>query len=701
MDIYTFAVTAGQKLYFDEQENPGNLSWWLLAPNGSELFFSYFSDVGPRTLTAAGTYTLLVSSSSDSPRSYIFQLLDVAAITLPITVGALVSDGTPVAGAGHIERPRSVDIYTFAVTAGQTLYFDEQENPGNLIWWLLAPNGNEIFFASFSDVGPRTLTAAGTYTLLVSSSSDSPRRYTFRISDPNAPTPTPTPTPTASATRTPTATPTGTATRTPTATFTPTPTNTATTVTATATRTPTGTVTPTPTIFTPPPTATATPNPNAIAVNLPPNATGAPNAQVTIPVLVPQAVDEFGIVAYEFQFTYNPAILSVVSINTVGTLSAGWNVTPNFTTPGTVQIVAFNTTAMAGSGTLINLVFNVVGAANSSTGLTWTNFGFNEGDPAAQTSNGLFTVRSWTVGGAVNYRTTTRLMAGVTMNLTGATTAQVTTNASGAYSYTIQATGIHTVTPSLTGRINGISAFDAAFVAQCVAGIRVTTDCPLLAADTSGNNLLSAFDAAQIAQYAAGLAGPTSRVGRWLFSPARRVYAVISSDLLTENYGAYLVGEVSGNWQPPAVTAAEQTTGEQVAAALTVATVDGNTFTLGHTGAVADLLAYQATVHYDPNAGRFVAAVPAAATSVDAGWDLVVNEVTLGVIELVGYGVTPVNGVGDLVTLHFQATDGQALTLVPTMVRIQLNEEPVWTGAVTGQQESVLPHMQFLPMIVN
>ena len=270
---------------------------------------------------------------------------------------------------------------------------------------------------------------------------------------------------------------------------------------------------------------------------------------------------------------------------------------------------------------------------------------------------------------------------------------------SGAYNYTIQATGVHTVTPSLTGRVNGISAFDAAYIAQCVAGVRNMSDCPLLAADASGNNLLSAFDAAQVAQSVAGLAGPTSRVGRWIFSPTRRVYAAISSDLLTENYGAYLVGEVSGNWQPPAVTAAEQTTGEQVAA-LTQATATGDAVTVSHNGSVADLLAYQITVHYDATTGRFLAAVPTAHTGVDAGWDLVANETAPGVIEIVGYGINAHNGAGDLVTLHFQAADGQAISLTPTIVTVQLNEAPPWQGTV-GVKATDLPYQQLLPIVSN
>ena len=305
------------------------------------------------------------------------------------------------------------------------------------------------------------------------------------------------------------------------------------------------------------------------------------------------------------------------------------------------------------------------------------------------------------VGGAVNYRTTTRAMSGVTLDLSGASTANTTTNSNGGYSFTVQASGAHTVTPSKSGGVNGISAFDAAFIAQCVAGVRNLADCPLLAADTSGNNALSAFDAAQIAQYAAGLAGPTSRVGRWVFNPANRAYGTLTGDLLTENYGAYLVGEVSGNWQPPAVTAAEQATSDATAAPLTMATAADGVVTLSHTGTVSDLLAYQITLHYDANAGRLVEVIPADAVSAAAGWELVVNESTPGVVELVGYGVTPANGAGELVTLRFQGAEGQVVALIPTVVAGQFNEELPWMNTTRNEPTDGSHYRHLLPLVVK
>ena len=298
------------------------------------------------------------------------------------------------------------------------------------------------------------------------------------------------------------------------------------------------------------------------------------------------------------------------------------------------------------------------------------------------------------IQGNINYRATSTKIAGVTVSVAGPSWMQDTTDANGDYTVVIAADGLHTVTPSFSGQVNGISAFDAALIAQCITGLQAMSDCPMPAADTSGNNVLNSFDAALIAQAIVGLADANSRVGRWVFDPANRSYNAntIPTYLLHENYAGYLIGEVSGNWQPPAATAAQQATGEQTAAPLTMATAADGTVTLSHTGAVSDLLAYQFTLHYDPSLGRLVEVAPAAAVSADGGWELVINESTPGTVAIVGYGITPINGTGALVTLRFHGAEGQVVDLSPTVVAVQLNEAAVWFN-----QEVRYQH--FLPWI--
>ncbi|MFN0278184.1 MAG: LamG-like jellyroll fold domain-containing protein [Pyrinomonadaceae bacterium] len=219
-------------------------------------------------------------------------------------------------------------------------------------------------------------------------------------------TPTPTDTPTATATDTPTPTATATDTFTPTATatetFTPTATATETfTPTATATDTPTDTPSATATeTFTP--TATATSTPSNILVTLP-NVTATPGL-----VIVPISTGDLtgrGVISFDIQITFDPlvAVPASPAFDQTGTVSQGMTVNSNDANPGHLIISAFTTGVLTGSGTLINLRFNVVGAPGQSTPLNFEDytdpgnqfhpgFMFNEGDPAATTVNGSISI---------------------------------------------------------------------------------------------------------------------------------------------------------------------------------------------------------------------------------------------------------------------------------------------------------------------
>ena len=321
------------------------------------------------------------------------------------------------------------------------------------------------------------------------------------------------------------------------------------------------------------------------------------------------------------------------------------------------------------------------------------------------TPTAMPTTQAWTVSGMVAYQTTTRSVPGVSLTLQGATTAQAITQAitqtittgSGLYHFTIPATGAYQITPTLQGGGNGISAFDAAYIAQCVANVRPMSNCPLPAADSSGNNALSAFDAAQVAQFVAGLAAPTSRVGTWHFDPASRTYVTINSDLPTEHYAAYLIGEVTGNWQPPAAGAAAVSEGNQTTPGLTVVTTGENSVLLSQSGILTELVAYQATIRYDEKGRHFVEAVPATGAAV--GWQHIAHEVKPGLITVVGYGLTGVNGADPLVTLHFQQTGDDTAEFTPTIVMARRNEEPLWTSSVPSQEDQAMRYQLFLPVI--
>ena len=169
---------------------------------------------------------------------------------------------------------------------------------------------------------------------------------------------------------------------------TPTATATATTVTP---NTPTATATAT-TVTPNTPTATSTSSGSAVAVSLPANATGANGTQVIIPVTIGNTTGR-GIISFDAVITFNSAVLNAVSV-AAGAVPAGWSITANTGVAGQVNISGFNATPLSGSGTLLDITFNVVGTNGSTSALTLSSFMFNEGDPSATTTNGTFTVSS-------------------------------------------------------------------------------------------------------------------------------------------------------------------------------------------------------------------------------------------------------------------------------------------------------------------
>lgn len=187
-DVYTFAGAAGQELFFDELSiNCDVPGWTLVGPSGTVFNDTRLSqncgggDVGNITLPAAGLYTLTVSGNPsvdlDFVGTYSFAVYDNGRSDMfNLPFDSTVSEGVPAPGAGAIEEPGVIDIYTFSADAGTMVFFDELsfncDVPG---WKLVGPGAVTIFDDSrisqncgTGDAGRFTLPATGQYTLTVS-----------------------------------------------------------------------------------------------------------------------------------------------------------------------------------------------------------------------------------------------------------------------------------------------------------------------------------------------------------------------------------------------------------------------------------------------------------------------------------------------------------------------------------------------------
>ncbi len=154
-----------------------------------------------------------------------------------------------------------------------------------------------------------------------------------------------------------------------------------------------------------------------------------------------------------------------------------------------------------------------------------------------------------TYGNAVG-SPTPRFVSGVLLTAIGPASVSATNRLDGTYTLGGFGSGSYTVTPTKVGDVNGISSFDAARIAQHVAGLNNLTGNQLIVADVSGNGTISSFDAGEIARYVAGL-NNSGATGNWIFQPVNRFYPSVTGNLAGEDFIALLMGEVSGNWREP------------------------------------------------------------------------------------------------------------------------------------------------------
>ena len=327
----------------------------------------------------------------------------------------------------------------------------------------------------------------------------------------------------------------------------------------TPTATPSATATPTAT-----PTASPTPGAVPVPISLP-HVNAAQGSVITIPITTGQ-LGGLGVNLYELQVTFDPAVLELASpvFDRTETLSSNvfMFANPNHSPGHLILQGSSNGGVLTGSGTLVNLRFSVVGTSGQSTALTFEaytdplnvlhpGFIFGEDSPTNTTTNGSVTIADMAIAGNVTYGNApaTRFVPDVRLSGAGSVTGSAMTGlADGVYLLSGFGTGAYTVTPSKTGSVNGaISSYDAARIAQHVAGTVLLTGNQLIVADVSGNGTPSSFDAGKIARFVAAVPD-FGTTGNWIFNPVSRSYPSIASIISGENYSALLMGEVSGNW---------------------------------------------------------------------------------------------------------------------------------------------------------
>jgi hypothetical protein len=191
------------------------------------------------------------------------------------------------------------------------------------------------------------------------------------------------------------------------------------------------------------------------------------------------------------------------------------------------------------------------------------------------------TPTSASVAGRIRYYSADRPVAGALVQLTTGTMRNTTTTNTGNYSIANLVPGNAIIEPRKTGDFGmptAITALDASWVLQSVAGQRPFDANQRLAADVTGDGTVSALDATRILQRQVGLLPRFVVAERcnsdWLFRPMpgpalnqRLIQPLISATAcrkgaialeplvgaaVQQDFLGILFGDTTGNWQPPA-----------------------------------------------------------------------------------------------------------------------------------------------------
>jgi hypothetical protein len=171
-----------------------------------------------------------------------------------------------------------------------------------------------------------------------------------------------------------------------------------------------------------------------------------------------------------------------------------------------------------------------------------------------------------------------------------------------------------------------------------------------------------------IAQYVVSISN-SGITGTWKFSPPFRNYPNVETDYSNQDYGAILMGEVSGNWVPPTMfagSAPARTQGPPPppppptlgVSAPNMLVVAGQNFTIPVT--VQDttglgVISYQFDLIYNSNVIQ-PQAVPVSITgTMSEGRSLTYNPISPGLLKVVVFGTTNFVGAGTLLNFKFTA----------------------------------------------
>lgn len=185
---YPLSFEAGQTLYFQSLVDGGtccDLKWNLLSASGTPIFDAWFGNDQEYTLEEGGEYLLTISGYQNFTGDYSFRVVNIPPPQyFEIAIDTLLSSQDFENGAGRIEAIGAKDIYTFTLTAPQTVYFDVLSAADEccyFMWRLADESGTVLFDTWLHGDQEYTLQNGGIYTLSIDGQDATTGSYDFRL----------------------------------------------------------------------------------------------------------------------------------------------------------------------------------------------------------------------------------------------------------------------------------------------------------------------------------------------------------------------------------------------------------------------------------------------------------------------------------------------------------------------------------------
>jgi subtilisin family serine protease len=396
------------------------------------------------------------------------------------------------------------------------------------------------------------------------------------------------------------------------------------------------------------------------------------------------AVNVTGLRAADVEIQFDPNVLRVQSINS-GTLTAGWSLTANTSTPGRLILSLASATSVTGSGTLAQINFEVLGNPSMSTPLTIKSAVLNDGAIAFESQPGQFVVNGFfNLSGTVSYFGG-GVVSGVSLSLTGTGMFQAATGETGQFSFADIPTGSYTLTPTKGNGAAEITAYDASLVLQSAVGLITLSEAKRLAADVNKNASVTSMDAAYILEHAVGLSEmPFQGAGRvWDFLPSSRSYSLMNAHLTGQDFTAILIGDVSGNWTP---TGGIQDIGQCTLSVPRIIVPPGAEIVYPISLSIGEESVYSAdiTVTFDPSVISPVSPVSKGQIVRDTGAILESNLSEPGTIRIGLASATAIQQSGELLQITFAAVGEEGTASDVTFTEGSLNEGRVSAVLTNG-----------------